>query len=104
VARTGLVGPEPHTDKEDDPMTADDSTQVLDAWVHAWNAHDAEAATTLVTDDHPRREPGGPQIDGPDAQRDYMKMVFSAFPDIHIEFVLLDSLGLMQQLGVVPTQ
>jgi predicted ester cyclase len=115
------------------------------------------APITLVADDYKRREPGAPDIDGPDAQRAYREMVFNAFPDIHIEelhrvadgdlvaihailtgthrgelsgipateatvrfeaqevyrvrdgkiaehFVLLDTLGLMQQLGVIAAQ
>jgi steroid delta-isomerase-like uncharacterized protein len=138
-------------------MAVEESKAVMDKWLHAWNSHNAGEATGLVTDDYKRREPGTPDIDGPDAQRGYMEMVFAAFPDIHIDevhrvsegdliaihavltgthlgelsgipatkntvrfeaqevyrvrdgkiaeqYILIDSLGLMQQLGVIPTQ
>jgi steroid delta-isomerase-like uncharacterized protein len=138
-------------------MAADKQNAAVDEWIQAWNTHDVGAAITLVAGDYKRRQPGAPDIDGPDAQRAYMEMIFNAFPDIHVEelhrvadgdlvairailtgthrgelsgipatgatvrfeaqelyrvrdgkiaeqFVLLDTLGLMQQLGVIPAQ
>jgi steroid delta-isomerase-like uncharacterized protein len=141
--------------KRGDPVAADESNAVVDSWIQAWNAHDAEAAEPLVTDDYKRRDPSAPDIDGPEGQRAFIEQVFNALPDVRIEelhrvaegdliavhviltgthrgeifgvpatgatvrfqsqemyrvrdgkiaeqFVLLDSLGLMQQLGVIP--
>jgi steroid delta-isomerase-like uncharacterized protein len=136
-------------------MSAGDTGAVLDTWTNAWNNHDVEAVMALVADDYRRRDASFPDIDGPDGQRESVKSILSAFPDVAIEeqrrvvdgdlvsvdivitgtqsgdfqnvpatgkrvsfrasetyrvrdakvteqYVVMDTLGMLQQLGVIP--
>jgi hypothetical protein len=67
-----------------DSMAADESRAVVERWIHTWNTHDAEAREAAV------------RFEGQEMYR-------VRDGKIAEQFVLLGSLGLMQQLGVVPT-
>src|SRR5919198_4587665 len=52
----------------------------------AWNAHDAEAAAALCTEDVTVDEPALPEtLHGRDGMRRFALATFAAFPDVRIE-------------------
>ncbi len=137
-------------------MSVQEHEAVIRRWIEAWNAHDLDAADRLLSPDFVRHDANLPEVLGPAAQRDFLRGVFRAFPDIRVEpqqlitegdlvaarlvvtgahrddflgipatgrkmaiqsvdffrltegkiveqWVVMDALGLMQQLGAVPS-
>ena len=136
-------------------MSVSDNEAAVRRWIDGWNAQDAEVGKDLLSRDFVRHDANLPDVVGAAAQRDFLRGVFGAFPDIHIEvqqliaqgdsvavrllvrgthrdeffgipangrsisfqsvdtfrlsdgkiveqWVLMDALGLMQQLGAIP--
>lgn len=56
-------------------------------WLRAWNTYDTEAALALVTDDFVYQDPSmfGDAIVGRAAFRDFLGMMWHAFPDMAME-------------------
>ena len=125
-------------------------------WMDAWNAKDIDTAVELLAPEYVRHDANLPDLVGPPAQRDFLKGMFRAFPDltlrperiiaqdnlvaVHLtahgshrgefisipatqreatvqavdiyrladgriaeQWVIIDVLGLMQQLGAIPS-
>jgi steroid delta-isomerase-like uncharacterized protein len=63
---------------------------VNDATYAAWNAHDADAVAAVFADDATLREAGRPEeIRGRDAIRARAAALLAAFPDFHLERLVL---------------
>ena len=137
-------------------MSAEENKALIRRWGELWNAGDAAAIAALVTPDYVRHDPNGPEVRGPDAERQLVELYRAAFPDLRFtiehlvaegdlvvahltvrgthrgellgipptgtpitlaamelyrirdgkvaeQWVALDALGLLQQLGAVPT-
>jgi steroid delta-isomerase-like uncharacterized protein len=138
-------------------MSVSDNETAVRRWIDAWNVQDPEAGLDLLSANFVRHDANLPEVVGVAAQRDFLRGVFSAFPDIHIDvdqliaqgdivvarilvrgthrdeflgvpatgrgikiqsvdtfrladgkiaeqWVLMDALGMMQQLGAIPGQ
>ena len=137
-------------------MSAEENKALIRRWGELWNAGDAAAIAALVTPDYVRHDPNGPEVRGPNAERQLVELYRAAFPDLRFtiehlvaegdlvvahltvrgthrgellgipptgtpltraaielyrirdgkvaeQWVALDALGLLQQLGAVPT-
>jgi steroid delta-isomerase-like uncharacterized protein len=137
-------------------VSAEENKALIRRWGELWNAGDAAAIAALVTPDYVRHDPNGPEVRGPDAERQLVELYRAAFPDLRFtiehlvaegdlvvahltvrgthrgellgipptgtpitlaamelyrirdgkvaeQWVALDALGLLQQLGAVPT-
>jgi steroid delta-isomerase-like uncharacterized protein len=58
-------------------------------WLEAWNTHDLDALTALVTDDIVWEDPAmfGETVHGKDEFRAFTETFFCAFPDVHFDVV-----------------
>jgi steroid delta-isomerase-like uncharacterized protein len=58
-------------------------------WLEAWNTHDLDALTVLVTDDIVWEDPAmfGETVHGKDEFRAFTETFFRAFPDVHFDVV-----------------
>ena len=73
-------------------MSAEENKALLRRWGELWNAGDAAAIAALVTPDYVRHDPNGPEVRGPDAERQLVAMYRAAFPDLRfaIEHLVAD--------------
>jgi predicted ester cyclase len=102
-------------------VPAEDPKAVIRRWVEAWNAQDLDAAEELLAPEFVRHDANLPDVVGPQAERQHIADDLAAFPDLHFEiehliaegdllaggklaeqWVVMDALGLLQQLGAVP--
>lgn len=67
-----------------EPPTASD---VLERWYAAWNAHDVDAVSALITDDVRYEDPAAHAnvLDGREAVEEYVRAAFRGLPDLHLE-------------------
>lgn len=137
-------------------MSAEENKAIVRRWVEIWNTKDLDAVEDLLTPDYVRHDPNAPEISGAAAEAQFVGMVLTAFPDMHItidkvvaegdtvvglltlrgtqrgefngipptqkqvvftstetfrlhgdriaeQWVSMDTLGFLQQLGVIPT-
>jgi len=137
-------------------VSAEENKALIRRWGELWNAGDAAAIAELVAPDYVRHDPNGPEVRGPNAERQLVELYRAAFPDLRFtiehlvaegdlvvahltvrgthrgellgipptgtpitlaamelyrirdgkvaeQWVALDALGLLQQLGAVPT-
>lgn len=69
-------------------MSVQDNLRLDDEEIAAWNAHDAERAAAIFSNDVVWQDTGSPQaMHGRDAVRQYLQGWFSAFPDIKLTVV-----------------
>src|SRR3954469_16969143 len=63
------------------------ASDVLGRWYAAWNAHDVDAVSTLVTDDVRYEDPSAHAnvLEGRQAVEDYVRAAFRGLPDLHLE-------------------
>jgi steroid delta-isomerase-like uncharacterized protein len=68
------------------PLAAE-VTEWAKPWLEAWNAHDLDALTALVTDDISWDDPAtlGETVHGRDEFRAFTRTFFDAIPDVHFE-------------------
>jgi steroid delta-isomerase-like uncharacterized protein len=63
------------------------ATDALRRWYDAWNAHDVEAISALMTDDVRYEDPAAPAavMNGRPAVEAYVRAAFAAIPDFRLE-------------------
>ena len=64
-------------------MTVPSPREVVQQWVDAWNAHDAEAVGALATPDFVRHDANSPDLVGPEAEIEFVNAVWAACPDLY---------------------
>ena len=69
-----------------------DIRSTFDAWIDAFNAHDAAAIRAVTADDCVFEGPGGVRLEGADACVEYTMGWLTAFSDakIHVDTVVID--------------
>ena len=62
-------------------------TDVLGRWYAAWNAHDVDAVSALLTDDVRYEDPAAHAdvLEGRRAVEEYVSAAFRGLPDLHLE-------------------
>ncbi len=66
-------------------MSVEEHEAVIGRWMEAWNAQDLDAGDRPSSPDFVRHDASLPEVLGPAAQRDFLRGVFRAFPDIHVK-------------------
>ena len=70
-------------------VQADESaaSEVLARWYEAWNAHDVDAVSALLTDDVRYEDPAAPAdvLQGRGPVEAYVRSAFNGVPDLHLE-------------------
>jgi len=63
------------------------ASDTLARWYEAWNAHDVDAISALMTDDVRYEDPAAPSavMDGRAAVTQYVRAGFAGVPDLHLE-------------------
>jgi steroid delta-isomerase-like uncharacterized protein len=63
------------------------AVDALAKWYAAWNAHDVDATSQLMTDDVLYEDPSAPELimHGRAKVEIYMRSAFRGFPDLHLE-------------------
>jgi steroid delta-isomerase-like uncharacterized protein len=63
------------------------ASDTLARWYEAWNAHDVDAVSALMTDDVRYEDPAGPSplLHGRAAVAQYVHRAFAGIPDLHLE-------------------
>ena len=63
------------------------ATEVLERWYAAWNAHDVDAVSALVTEDVRYEDPAAHAdvLEGRQALVEYVSAAFRGLPDLHLE-------------------
>jgi C-1 hydroxylase len=74
-------------------MSVSDNEVAVRRWIDAWNVQDPEAAGNLLSPDFVRHDANVPEVVGAAAQQEFLRGVFSAFPDIQIEIQQLVAQG-----------
>ena len=74
-------------------MSVQEQEDAVRRWIAAWNAQDLDRAGQLLSPDFVRHDANLPEVVGPAAQRDFLRGVFSAFPDIHVQVQQLITQG-----------
>lgn len=70
------------------PRTSDSTaSEVLARWYGAWNAHDVDAISALLTEDARYEDPAAPAnlLEGRRAVHAYVRSAFQGIPDLHLE-------------------
>jgi steroid delta-isomerase-like uncharacterized protein len=66
-------------------MSVQEHEDTIRRWIAAWNAQDLDGAGQLLSPDFVRHDANLPEVAGPAAQRDFLRGLFSAFPDIQVK-------------------
>ena len=63
------------------------ASDVLARWYDAWNAHDVDAISALMTDDIRYEDPAAHAnvLHGRQAVEEYVRTAFKSLPDLHLE-------------------
>jgi steroid delta-isomerase-like uncharacterized protein len=63
------------------------ASDTLERWYEAWNAHDLNAISALMTDDVRYEDPAAPSavLHGRAAIEQYVRRAFAGIPDLHLE-------------------
>ncbi len=63
------------------------ASDTLARWYEAWNAHDVDAISALMTDDVRYEDPAAPSpvMHGRTAVEQYVRSAFAGVPDLHLE-------------------
>jgi steroid delta-isomerase-like uncharacterized protein len=63
------------------------ASDVLARWYEAWNSHDVDAISALMTDNVRYEDPAAPSpvMEGRAAVEQYVRSAFAALPDLHLE-------------------
>src|SRR5215212_6328776 len=63
------------------------ASDVLGQWYDAWNAHDVDAVSALITDDVRYEDPAAHAnvLEGRQVVEDYVRAAFLGLPDLHLE-------------------
>ena len=64
-------------------MSAEDNKAVIQRWVETWNRGRVDVVPELVTGDYVRHDPNSPEVRGPEAEKQLVRMYLAAFPDLH---------------------
>ena len=65
-------------------MSVEAQNHIVNQWIEAWNSQDLVAARDLLTPDYQRHDANLPDLDGAQAGVDFITMVLSGFPDVHL--------------------
>jgi steroid delta-isomerase-like uncharacterized protein len=137
-------------------VSVEQNKALVRQWVELWNTKNVDAVDQLVAPSYVRHDPNVPEVHGPENQKQFISMVFAAFPDLQLtihdlfgeedrvslritlkgtqqgewlgipptqkkitlqvlenyrftegqiaeQWVVMDALGMLQQLGVIPT-
>jgi predicted ester cyclase len=75
------------TGPDSSPTGAPAASDALARWYAAWNAHDVDAISALMTDDVRYEDPSAPSavMHGRVAVEQYVRSAFAAIPDLRLE-------------------
>ena len=65
-------------------MSVEAQGAVIDQWIEAWNKQDLDAVQDLLAPRYVRHDANLPDVDGPEAELEFIAGVVSAFPDLHL--------------------
>ena len=65
-------------------MSAEEHKTIVRRWVELWNTKNVDAVTEFIAADYVRHDPNNPDIRGAAAETQFVTMVLTAFPDLHI--------------------
>src|SRR5688572_9351626 len=65
-------------------MSTEENKAIVRRWVELWNTKSLDAVEDLVAPDYLRHDPNAPEIRGAAAEAQFVDMVLTAFPDMHI--------------------
>lgn len=73
-------------------MSTEEEKALIRRWIELWNTGDLDAIEEFVTPDYVRHDPNGPEVRGPEAERQLVAMYLAAFPDLRftIEHLVAD--------------
>lgn len=73
-------------------MSTEAEKALIRRWIELWNTGDLDAIEEFVTPDYVRHDPNGPEVRGPEAERQLVAMYLAAFPDLRftIEHLVAD--------------
>jgi steroid delta-isomerase-like uncharacterized protein len=63
-------------------MSTEKNKAVIRRWMDLWNTGNLDAVDEFVAADYVRHDPNGPEIHGPEAERQLIAMYLAAFPDL----------------------
>ena len=63
-------------------MSVEENKALVRRWVDLWNTGNLDAVGEFVTPDYVRHDPNGPEVRGPEAERQLVAMYLAAFPDL----------------------
>jgi steroid delta-isomerase-like uncharacterized protein len=64
-------------------MSLEANKALIRRWCEVWNTGDLGAVGEFVVPDYVRHDPNGPEVRGPEAERQLVAMYLGAFPDLH---------------------
>jgi steroid delta-isomerase-like uncharacterized protein len=80
-------------------MSATNNKRLADrVWKEVWHQGDLDRIDELFAPDFVRHDPGGRQIHGPEQNRQFVKDLRAAFPDLH--FTVLDQIAEEDKVAV----
>jgi steroid delta-isomerase-like uncharacterized protein len=70
-------------------MSVEKQSRIINQWIEAWNKQDLTSARDLLLPDYKRHDANLPDVDGPQAEIDFILSVVSGFPDVHLQVTQL---------------
>jgi steroid delta-isomerase-like uncharacterized protein len=84
----------PHQlDRRIDPTAITANEEIVRRWVEVWNEQNLDAVDDLLAPDFVRHDPNSPEVRGPAAERQFIELYLTAFPDLHFTIEELVSNG-----------
>jgi steroid delta-isomerase-like uncharacterized protein len=84
----------PHQlDRRIDPTATSAGEEIVRRWVDVWNERDLDAVDDLLAPEFVRHDPNSPEVRGPAAERQFIELYLTAFPDLQFTIEELVSNG-----------